>query len=257
MKNTVLLTGLLFSSLVSANPSGEYSIAPLLPEKQVVIRSQVAGIVDTYNFENGDAIKKGSPLLAISARDYTLNLNLAKFELDISKSELETQQKQLKRLQTLHKTKSISASDLDNQTRVTNISRDQRNVSNVKYEMARETMNKSTPRAPFGGVIVDRSVELGQFISVGDPLYTIADTQQLKARFHLLEEDFTKLKKGQRLNVVVPSTGATMVGSITLLSPSIQTDAPGFLVEVTLDNSSATLSAGMESRVYLSEEVAQ
>ncbi|WBA80245.1 efflux RND transporter periplasmic adaptor subunit [Endozoicomonas sp. GU-1] len=230
---------------------GQYSVAPLLPEKLVVVRSQVSGVVDAYNFENGDPVKKGNPLLAISARDYTLNLNLARYELDVSKSELATQQKQLARFQSLYKTKGISASDLDNQTRLTNISQAQRNASNVRYDIARETLNKSAPKAPFSGVIVKRTVELGQFISVGDPLYTIVDTQQLKARFHLLEADFTRLKKGDQLKVVVPSIGQSLTGHVTVLSPAIQADAPGFLVEVTVNNRAGKLSAGMESRVYL------
>ncbi len=253
MRKIVLLTCLLFSSLLRANEfdPGQYSVAPLLPEKLVVVRSQVSGVVDAYNFENGDPVKKGNALLAISARDYTLNLNLARYELDVSKSELATQQKQLARFQSMYKTKGISASDLDNQTRLTNISQAQRNASNVRYDIARETLNKSAPKAPFSGVIVERTVELGQFISVGDPLYTIVDTQQLKARFHLLEADFTRLKKGDQLKVVVPSIGQSLTGHVTVLSPAIQTDAPGFLVEVTVNNGAGKLSAGMESRVYL------
>ena len=253
MRKILLPIGLLLSSLCFAN---NYSVAPLLPEKQVVVRSEVSGIVNSYQYKNGDTVKKGNTLLALSTRDYTLNVSLAKFEQDVSKSELETQKKQLKRYQSLYKTKGISASDLDNQLRLTNISQAQYNVSSVKHDIAKETFKKSQPGAPFDGVIVERAVELGQFISIGDPLYTLADTHRLKIRLHLLESDFRQLKKGDRLKVEIPSTGKSLVGVVTVVSPSIQLDAPGFVVEVSLDNRDGGLSAGMESRVYLQAEVA-
>ncbi len=79
-------------------------------------------------------------------------------------------------------------------------------------------MDKASPDAPFDGVIINRSVELGQFISVGDALFTIADMERLKVRFHLLEIDFNKFSKGEKVKVEVPSVEQTLDGTITLLS---------------------------------------
>lgn len=253
MSKSILLISLLFSSLAWASgpPSEDYSVASLMPGKQVIIRSEVAGVVDSYQFENGDLVDRGDALLSISNRDYQLALNLAKFELDVTNSELESHDKQLKRYQSLFATKTISASDLDNQLRLTNVSRAQRNVSQVKYDIAKETLAKSSPGAPFAGTVINRAVELGQFIAVGDPFYTLADTHKLKARFHLLEADFNRLNKGDTVKVTVPSIGKDFSGEVTLLSPAIQTGDPGFLVEVTLDNTDSVLNAGMESHVYL------
>ena len=234
-----------------------YIVGQLVPEKNVIVRSEVSGIINSYNYDNGDNIDQGEELLLLSAKDYALNVKLAKYEVDVSKSELEAQEKQLQRYQSLFKGKGISASDLDNQIRITNIGRAQFNVSKTQYEIAKRTFDKSTPNSPFSGVIINRTVELGQFISVGDPLYTIADISKLKVRFYLLEVDFTKVTKGDEVKVIIPSIEKSFIGKVTLLSPAFMENEPGFLVEVTLANSNEQLKPGMESHVYFNEEDVQ
>ncbi len=254
MRVIVLSCVFLFSSIAGAN---NYIVARLAPTKNVVVRSEVSGIVNSYTYENGDDVRQGEGLLSLSAKDYSLNVDLSKYEMDVSTSELEAQEKQLKRYQSLFNKKGVSASDLENQLRVTNISRAQLNVNKTKYKIAQRTLGKSTPDAPFDGVVIDRGIELGQFVSVGDPLYTIADMSQLKIRFHLLEMDFNKFKKGDTLKVTIPSTGKSYTGIVSVLSPAIRESEPGFVVEVTLDNHDAELNPGLASHVYFGERDAE
>lgn len=251
-KRSALIPFFFLSSIACA--STDYVVGQLVPEKSVIIKSEVAGVVDSYVYDNGDLVTRGQELLSLSAQDYSLSLELARNELEVSKAELDIQEKQLKRYQSLLKSKGVSVSDVDNQIRVTNIGRAQYNVSNTQYKIAARTLDKATPDAPFDGVITNRSVELGQFISAGDPLFTIADMDMLKVRFNLLESDFNKFTKGEEVKVEVPSVGKTLYGTITLISPAFQNNEPGFLVEVTLKNTDGTLNPGMESYVYFNDD---
>ncbi|MBT0114189.1 efflux RND transporter periplasmic adaptor subunit [Vibrio alginolyticus] len=252
--NLILISTIVASNLLYA--SEDYVVGQFIPEKSVVIRSEVVGTVDSYNYDNGDPVKKGQELLLLSPKDYALSLDLARNELDVQRSELDVQLKQLKRYQSLLKKKGVSVSDVDNQVRVTNVSRAQFNVSHTQYKIAERTLDKASPDAPFNGVIINRSVELGQFISVGDALFTIADMERLKVRFRLLEIDFNRFTKGEKVKVEVPSVGQTIDGTITLLSPAFQNSEPGFLVEVTVDNANGKLNPGMESYVYFNDQEA-
>lgn len=253
-KKSALIPLFFLSSIVHA--SNDYVVGQLIPEKSVIVKSEVVGVVDSYAYDNGDSVTQGQELLSLSSQDYALNLELARNELEVSQAELDIQEKQLKRYQSLLKSKGVSASDVDNQIRVTNIGRAQFNVSNTQYKIAARTLDKATPDAPFDGVIIDRSVEMGQFISVGDPLFTIADMDMLKVSFHLLEIDFNKFTKGEAVKVEVPSVNKTLDGTITLLSPAFKNSEPGFLVEVTVQNTEGLLNPGMESYVYFNDEEA-
>ncbi|MFZ3463452.1 MULTISPECIES: efflux RND transporter periplasmic adaptor subunit [Vibrio] len=253
-KRSVLIPLFLLSS--AAHAASDYVVGQLIPEKSVVVKSEVVGVVDSYRYDNGDSVTQGQELLSLSSEDYALSLDLARNELEVSRAELDIQEKQLKRYQSLLTSNGVSASDVDNQIRVTNIGRAQFNVSNTHYKIAARTLDKASPDAPFDGVVINRSVELGQFISVGDALFTIADMERLKVRFHLLEIDFNKFSKGEKVKVEVPSVEQTLDGTITLLSPAFQNSEPGFLVEVTVENANGKLNPGMESYVYFNDQEA-
>lgn len=237
---------------VSANTSdNNYVVGQLVSARQVVIRSEVGGVVDAYYKKVGDSVEKGENLLALSIKDNTLSVDLAKYELQVSQSELSAQDKQLKRYQSLYKTKGISASAFDEQRRVTDVSRAKFNVTKTQLAIAQRTLDKSTPDSPFNGIILTRSVELGQFISAGDPLYTVVDMSQVKVRFYLLESDISAVGKGDEVTVKIPSLNKTVPGKVTLVSPAFQAEDPGFMVEVNLPNPAGKFKPGMQAHVIL------
>ncbi|WP_028865891.1 efflux RND transporter periplasmic adaptor subunit [Psychromonas aquimarina] len=247
----VLLSTAVNTSAAAAD--NNYVVGLLVPAKQVVIRSEVGGVVDAYYKKVGSRVEQGENLLALSVEDNTLSVELAKYELDVSQSELNAQEKQLKRYQSLYKTKGISASVFDEQRRVTDISRAQFNVSSTKYDIARRFFAKSTPDSPFNGIILTRSVELGQFISVGDPLYTVIDMSVVKVRFYLLESDLSEVAEGDKVEVKIPSLQQSVTGRVTLVSPAFQAQDPGFMVEVDVNNPKGELKPGMQAHVILED----
>ena len=233
--------------------NNNYVVGQIVPAREVVIRSEVGGVVDAYYKDVADSVEKGESLLALSIQDNELSVNLSKYELDVSQSELSAQDKQLKRYQSLYKTKGISASAFDEQRRVTDVSRAKFNVTKTQFAIALRTFDKSTPDSPFNGIILTRSVELGQFISVGDPLYTVVDMSQVKVRFYLLESDISEVSKGDEVKVYIPSLKQTVTGKVTLVSPAFQAVDPGFMVEVNVQNPEGKFKPGMQAHVVFEE----
>ncbi|GHA56441.1 efflux RND transporter periplasmic adaptor subunit [Photobacterium aphoticum] len=245
---------LLTLCLLSAGAFADnYIVGKLAPEKQVEVRSEVSGIVDSYQVDSGDAIKQGAPLLSISQQDYTLEADLAKYDLAVKKAERDMQEKQLIRYQSLFKKHGISEGDYENQLRLTHISRAEQQRSQTQYAIAQRTLTKAMPNAPFDGVVALRAVEVGQFISVGDALYTLADIHTLKVRFHVLESDFDPFHKGDTVQVTIPADAQTVTGTVSLFSPVMADNDPGFLVEVTIDNAQRQWLPGMEAYVHVNE----
>lgn len=253
MKTNLVLAFLCSISLTTF--ADDYVVGQLAPKKTVIVKSEVSGVVDQFNVDNGDTVTLASPLLSISKIDYSLNLELAKFDIDVKYAELETQEKQLLRYQSLLKSNGISKGNFEEQLRITNISRAQYSISKTQYKIAERALNKASLKAPFGGFVTQRSVEVGQFISVGDPLYTIADLTKLIVQFYLLETDFDQFQKGDNVNVYIPSTEQTLSGIVSTFSPVKQDNTPGFLVEVTLDNTHNQLYPGMEVYIHFNEVV--
>lgn len=232
-----------------------YVTGQLVAVRSVIISNEVTGVVDEFNKDIGDQVSVGEALAKLSIADNLLNVQLAQAELAVSLNELTIQEKQLQRYQALYKTKGISASEFDEQRRKTNTNKAQVEVDKIKLAMATREQDKSEIKAPFTGVILTRNLELGQFIPAGEALYTLVDMSQVKVRFYLLESDVIAINVGDTVHVTIPAlNNKKLAGRVIILAPAFQTNEPGFLVEVLLENRQLNLKPGMQARVELAEK---
>lgn len=259
---------LLMLSITATNATAEMAIQPepylladnyvtgqLVAARSVIISNEVTGIVDEFNKDIGDQVSAGEALAKLSIADNLLNVQLAEAELAVSLNELKIQEKQLQRYQVLYKTNGISASAFDEQRRKTNTNKAQVEVDKIKLAMAKREQEKSEVKAPFSGIILTRNLELGQFIPTGEVLYTLVDMSQVKVRFYLLESDVLTINVEDVVHVTIPALdNKTLTGKVVILAPAFQTNEPGFLVEVLLENSRRELKPGMQARVKLAEQ---
>jgi RND family efflux transporter MFP subunit len=253
MKNKYKTLGLLLLIISPLAMSENYIIGQLVPVRSVTISNEIIGVVDQYNKDIGDNVSKGEVLVKLSVEDNLLNVQLVKAELAVSQNELEIQEKQLKRYKTLYDNKGISASQYDEQRRITNANKAQVEVDKVKLAIAKKEQDKSQVKAPFSGLILTRNVELGQFILASDPLYTLVDISKIKVRFYLLESDVVSTHVGDLATVTIPSLDKTFTGTVAIVAPAFEQTKIGFLVEVLLDNPINELKSGMLARIKLSE----
>ncbi|MDX2319789.1 MAG: efflux RND transporter periplasmic adaptor subunit [Moritella sp.] len=261
---SLTVTSSFAETAIQADPSSvspDYKLADnyvtgqLVAVRSVIISNEITGVVDEFSKDIGDPVNTGDTLVKLSIADNLLNVQLAKAELAVSASELQIQQKQLERYQVLYKTNGISASAFDEQRRITNSNKSQVEVDKIKLAMAKRQQDKSEVKAPFSGVILTRNVELGQFIATGAPLYTLVDMSQIKVRFYLLESDIITMNVGDSVHVTVPALKyKKLTGKVVILAPAFQTNEPGFLVEVLIENSLQDLKPGMQARVELAEQ---
>lgn len=112
-------------------------------------------------------------------------------------------------------------------------------------------------QAPISGVVVARSVEAGDLISVGAPVLTIADLSRVYLRVFVSETDLGKVKLGQPVEVRVDAfPGRIFQGTVAEISNraeftpgNVQTQEERvklvFAVRVSLANSDGVLKPGL------------
>ena len=99
-------------------------------------------------------------------------------------------------------------------------------------------------------MIVQRRVQRGQTVKVGDPLFRIADPQVLRADLLLPEAMLGEVSAGQPVKLE-PVTGAPVEAKITRVVPMVDPASGTFRVTIDLDNRRARLPAGITVRVNL------
>ena len=128
-------------------------------------------------------------------------------------------------------------------------------------DMSHIRLTYTVLRAPFSGVVLVRQAELGEVVSPGTPIVTLADLDHLWVRVYVPETDLGKVSLSQVVNVHTDSfPDKTYPGRISFISSeaeftpkSVQTEKERvtlvYRVKVDMDNPRHELKPGMPADV--------
>ncbi len=211
------------------------------PNFQVEVKSKASGEILKFDYEPGDAVKKGDILLTLDQRTEQRNLAQKKADLDKALSELKSaraslkdRKLKLKRVRKLFDKKLVS--DQERDTAVTELDMAQARIAEIEaviakarlgVEDANERLSETVIRSPIDGVVVEKTVERGQIISSGissvtggTKLCVIADLSRLFIFAMVDETDIGKVKLSQKVKVTVDAYDNTnFEGAVTRIYP--------------------------------------
>ena len=140
-------------------------------------------------------------------------------------------------------------------------------VAESALELANIQLSYATLKAPFKGTVTSRNVELGEYVSSGREVFSMADLSTVDLKIFVDEESIGKVKYGQDVDITVDTfPGKVFKGKIAFISPEgeftpkiIQTHKERvklvYLVKVKIPNPEFELKSGMpaDALIKLSE----
>jgi len=219
------------ATLVQTRPGDHWTAdANLMVERELGIGTRIPGIVDSIQAERGQVVKKGQALATLDQREFELDRRSAEAEFGAAEADFE-------RYKELFAQKLASKAELEQR-------RAHYEQAKVELEKARLTIDRSVIRAPFDGIIVDRTVRVGQKVQISDttPLFHISALEPLIARIYLGEHWLDRLHVGDR--VPVASTefpDARSSGKVEFLSPVLDPGSGTFQVIVSVPRDSSRI----------------
>ena len=137
--------------------------------------------------------------------------------------------------------------------------------ANANLGLSRIDETYTTLRAPAAGVITVRQAELGEVVSPGSPVVTLADLDHIWLRAYIAETDLGKIHWGQEAAITTDTyPGKQYRGRISFISPdaeftpkSVQTYTERvtlvYRIKIDIDNPNHELKPGMpaDARVEL------
>ncbi len=123
----------------------------------------------------------------------------------------------------------------------------------AQVEAQRALIAQKTVRAPFDGVLGIRQVDLGQYLSPGDPIVSLQSLDPIYLDFNLPEQMASKITEGVRITATVDALpGKGFEGLVTAIEPDVDPGTRNFQVQATLDNPDKTLKPGSFAKVQFS-----
>ena len=213
--------------------------------------SPIAGRVLKITADAGRVVKAGEELLMLDAPDY------AQASADDAKSKADLQHKRqaFDRAGELLKVNGISLKDMeaaeaDFHQAGAEAQRAEARLRNLQ-SLVPVTDGKFVLRAPIGGTISERQVNLGSEVrtDAANPLFVITDTKKLWALIDLPELYLDKVKVGQPVSVEVDAyPGDVFKGKITVVAEVLDPVTRRVQVRAEIDNSSRRLKPEMFAR---------
>jgi len=117
---------------------------------------------------------------------------------------------------------------------------------------SRQVKNALPIRAPAGGFVARRQVQVRQYVQPGAELFQIADLSTVWVIADVFEEDFRRVAPGQRARLRVSARpGEEFAGTVDLVYPAVSPESRSFQVRVALPNPGMKLRPGMTGEVEL------
>lgn len=205
--------------------------ANLEPEKRAGVLAKVEGTITSVLTEEGETVAKGQPLAMLDGSELSLKYDQARIKA-------ETEEAELQRAKSLFAKGLMSEQDYATQKSTTDL-------ANSELEAAELEYSYTTIRAPFAGKVTQRSVDLGQTVTIGTPLFTVEDISPLLCKIYLPSHLISSIEVGQRAEVFVGgSADSSFVGRVRMISPVVDPSTGTVKVTLELDASGHDVRPG-------------
>jgi len=216
----------------------------LLPNKRVLMRSEIDGVIEKIDFEEGDEITKGKRLVDISTKEHRLKLKIAITDSNLADINIKRDEK-------------LAAQNL-----IPNAQLDQTKTraesASLNKELAEISLNKSLISSPLKGTIKTRHIKVGEFVRKGDKLVEILDIDRILVKVNIPEQEILSIQVGQNVEVALYiMEKKTFLGRVKNIGLEADSSNRTFPVEILVDNKERQLRAGMLARATFTKNVDQ
>ncbi len=182
--------------------------ATLEAERDVQVYAEATRRVVKLLVEEGDTVTKGQ--LLVNLQDEAQRSALAK-----ATSELDQRRREFDRQKSLFDQKLVSEQayiDAEYQF----------DQARLAFEDAQRELAYTEVRASIPGIITERSVNLGDFVSVNQSLFRVVDFDSIVARIYVPEKELPRLERRQPARLTADALGGLVFsGAIDRISPVV------------------------------------
>lgn len=202
------------------------SIGNIKGFKEVELRFQASGIIESMNFEEGEKVQEGDIIASLVQKDALLKLKYAEVELNKNKK--------------LSEIGAIAPLKLEQ--------------AKLEYESAKSDLDKTNIYAMYNGYMGAKSLDVGSYVntSTTDKVGTFVIMDKVYAEFNIIEKDMPNVSLGQKVDVFADAyPSKSFNGTVDRISPIIEGRSRTMNIKVELDNKDGILKPGLFVRALI------
>jgi RND family efflux transporter MFP subunit len=254
----------------------------LAAEEQADVAAETQGRVVGTPVERGTRVALGADLIRIApaeaeAQAAEAEANAAQIEsrlgitgggaLDIdrvpevanARASLTLTQGDYDRAKMLFEKKLLSQAEFDQRSAQAEVARRQHDIARngavqqyqallaarARVSLARKAVADTVVRAPFAGVVGERLVSVGDYVTRGTKVASVMRTNPLRLQLTVPQQFSVEVGVGRAVTLEVDTApGKTYTGQVRYVSPALQTDSRTLIVEAVVANADGSLKPG-------------
>ena len=255
----------------------------LIADEQAEVSAEIAGRVVETPIERGTRVAAGTVLVRISASETSAQLaeadaNAAQIEARLglaagqpfdpmrvpdvmnARASVDLAEAEFNRIKSLLDQRVVSQSEFDQRHAQVEAARQQfqmaQNVAQQSYRsleaararigLARKSLADTSIRAPFAGIVAERLVSVGDYVTRGARVATVVRVDPLRVELTVPEQSIALVQVGQPVRLTVDAyPGETFVATVRFVSPSVRADQRALTVEAIAPNADGRLKPGL------------
>lgn len=118
-------------------------------------------------------------------------------------------------------------------------------ATQVQVQQAQKGIRDVTIYSPISGYVVERSADVGEFVSTSSKVATVARTNPMRVRIDIPEQAIATVRPGQSVSVSVSTyPDRSFSGRVARVSPSVSSTSRTLTIEAEVENGESLLKPG-------------
>lgn len=212
---------------------------------------RTSGKVAARLVEVGSHVTRGQVLMRLDPAQETLHAASSAAQLDAARSRVAQNRTDLERTEALFKRKFASQAELDQSRLALAESESQLRSATAQQQIAANNRAYTELVADRAGVVTAINAEVGQVVSPGNPVVTVAADGEREVVVSIAEQRVAELRDARRMTVSLwAQPGKTYLAQLRELSPDTDSVTRTYAARITIKDADAAVGLGMTATVF-------
>ena len=192
--------------------------------KEIDLKFETNGILENFNFEEGEMVQAGDIIANLNQKDALLKLRYSELEVEKSKKLFE----------------------------LGGVNKIKLEQSKLEYESAKSDFEKTNIYAAGNGILGSRDIDAGAYVTPNDKVGALVEISSVYAEYNIIERDSPKLKLGQECEIFVDAyPNKAYKGTVDSIAPIVEGRTRTQKIKIELNNPNNELKPGMFTRALI------
>lgn len=211
-------------------------------DKESGVSTEVDGLVNRITFSKGDTVKAGDVLVQLNTDFIDKDIKLKNTEIQCLDIKIEHREKNLNRYEKLFRQDAASETEYEDLSYSYKALIKEREALMVNLAKLRLKKSKSVLHAPFDGIVLEKSVDLGAWISHGTIFCKIGSTRDLFVNVPINEKLLKFVKTGTPMEIIINAYDRKVTGSVEGILPLADEKTKSVSLKVRLPDQPMTVT---------------